>query len=119
MFCPASTFLSLRSVLRCVAALCFFSSRRRHTRCALVTGVQTCAPPISMAAATRSVVDFLRGELDKRRDNPPDDAFGFALRAQVEGRPLTDDELVGFTFNLFIGGLDTVSTNMEIGRAHV
>src|SRR3546814_4862232 len=30
-------------------ALCcvfFFSSRRRHTRCALVTGVQTCALPI-------------------------------------------------------------------------
>src|SRR3546814_8623504 len=26
----------------------FFSSRRRHTRCALVTGVQTCALPIFM-----------------------------------------------------------------------
>src|SRR3546814_1470051 len=25
----------------------FFSSRRRHTRCALVTGVQKCALPIS------------------------------------------------------------------------
>src|SRR3546814_20115845 len=32
---------------------CFFSSRRRHTRCALVTGVQTCALPI--CAATRAV----------------------------------------------------------------
>src|SRR3546814_16605087 len=28
----------------------FFSSRRRHTRCALVTGVQTCALPISHLA---------------------------------------------------------------------
>src|SRR3546814_17690345 len=27
-----------------------FSSRRRHTRCALVTGVQTCALPISPGA---------------------------------------------------------------------
>src|SRR3546814_2152954 len=27
----------------------FFSSRRRHTRCALVTGVQTCALPIYVA----------------------------------------------------------------------
>src|SRR3546814_17867631 len=36
----------------------FFSSRRRHTRCALVTGVQTCALPIS---ARRSNQDqFLR-----------------------------------------------------------
>src|SRR3546814_8420484 len=32
-------------------SLCFFfSSRRRHTRCALVTGVQTCALPIFMGA---------------------------------------------------------------------
>src|SRR3546814_6042939 len=29
-----------------LVCLCFFSSRRRHTRCALVTGVQTCALPI-------------------------------------------------------------------------
>src|SRR3546814_3385984 len=28
------------------AIIFFFSSRRRHTRCALVTGVQTCALPI-------------------------------------------------------------------------
>src|SRR3546814_10653678 len=32
----------------CLLFFCFFfSSRRRHTRCALVTGVQTCALPIS------------------------------------------------------------------------
>src|SRR3546814_7038138 len=32
----------------------FFSSRRRHTRCALVTGVQTCALPIWAAPRRRS-----------------------------------------------------------------
>src|SRR3546814_7890722 len=32
----------------------FFSSRRRHTRCALVTGVQTCALPISAALGLAS-----------------------------------------------------------------
>src|SRR3546814_20116864 len=32
--------------------LFFFSSRRRHTRCALVTGVQTCALPIWVITAT-------------------------------------------------------------------
>src|SRR3546814_4994826 len=31
----------------------FFSSRRRHTICALVTGVQTCALPISSRLAGR------------------------------------------------------------------
>src|SRR3546814_3307991 len=29
----------------------FFASRRRHTRCALVTGVQTCALPIYIKPA--------------------------------------------------------------------
>src|SRR3546814_9680610 len=33
-----------------VCVIFFFSSRRRHTRCALVTGVQTCALPISTLA---------------------------------------------------------------------
>src|SRR3546814_9382608 len=41
----------LHRVRHCFRSLClvyfFFSSRRRHTRCALVTGVQTCALPIS------------------------------------------------------------------------
>src|SRR3546814_12345454 len=40
----------------------FFSSRRRHTICALVTGVQTCALPISTwtrpTPATRSGSDL-------------------------------------------------------------
>src|SRR3546814_6275147 len=33
----------------------FFSSRRRHTICALVTGVQTCALPISTAKFLRAI----------------------------------------------------------------
>src|SRR3546814_6722524 len=37
----------LRLMMMDVCFFCFFfSSRRRHTRCALVTGVQTCALPI-------------------------------------------------------------------------
>src|SRR3546814_4336169 len=39
----------------------FFSSRRRHTRCALVTGVQTCALPISLRA-DRQIFLELAGE---------------------------------------------------------
>src|SRR3546814_3492705 len=39
----------MRSLRMCFR-LFFFSSRRRHTRCALVTGVQTCALPIYLDA---------------------------------------------------------------------
>src|SRR3546814_7842226 len=37
------SYVNLYYIVFCVF---FFSSRRRHTRCALVTGVQTCALPI-------------------------------------------------------------------------
>src|SRR3546814_9661123 len=37
----------------CLVIIFFFSSRRRHTRCALVTGVQTCALPIFVGQLAR------------------------------------------------------------------
>src|SRR3546814_11726821 len=40
----------VQSLSICSVCILFFSSRRRHTRCALVTGVQTCALPISQNA---------------------------------------------------------------------
>src|SRR3546814_10597198 len=61
----------------------FFSSRRRHTRCALVTGVQTCALPISIAAASRDerLLEEMRtgkGEIVRQDLIPPIDG-GFLL----------------------------------------
>src|SRR3546814_7613341 len=45
--------------------LCFFfSSRRRHTRCALVTGVQTCALPIFFEAQSEQFLTIRRKELE-------------------------------------------------------
>src|SRR3546814_4172860 len=45
-------FLFITAVCFALSIFFFFSSRRRHTRCALVTGVQTCALPISPSAPT-------------------------------------------------------------------
>src|SRR3546814_1516504 len=42
----------------------FFSSRRRHTRCALVTGVQTCALPICRSCGEEE--DAASGEAGQR-----------------------------------------------------
>src|SRR3546814_3010133 len=59
----------------------FFSSRRRHTRCALVTGVQTCALPIWSlvgllnTAQAGSTLDI---------DSPQPLRIGTLLSAQVQ-----------------------------------
>src|SRR3546814_2934082 len=50
-------------------SLFFFSSRRRHTRCALVTGVQTCALPIFRHTDLSDGVDG-QPDLQFRRSDP-------------------------------------------------
>ena len=72
-----------------------------------------------IAAATRSVVDYLRGEIEDRRRSPGEDLITYGVQAEIDGRKLTEDELVGFTFNLFIGGLDTVSTHIGLQFRHL
>src|SRR3546814_6801234 len=48
----------------------FFSSRRRHTRCALVTGVQTCALPISARPNRRRAPPRLKAVVSCSADRP-------------------------------------------------
>src|SRR3546814_7606876 len=47
----------------------FFSRRRRHTRCALVTGVQTCALPISVGRKTEVIHDHRDAARQNERYN--------------------------------------------------
>src|SRR3546814_8609885 len=61
--------------------LFFFSSRRRHTRCALVTGVQTCGLPISRSFGAFAIVGTDLG----RQINTQADARMFARRAKAAG----------------------------------
>src|SRR3546814_3587564 len=59
----------------------FFSSRRRHTRCALVTGVQTCALPISAACQHLAVAEAeVAGEIVEQAVAAP-----LGLEAEHEG----------------------------------
>src|SRR3546814_9921660 len=51
----------------------FLSSRRRHTRCALVTGVQTCALPISLVRPKK--YRSYRGEVGRVAPNLLDRQF--------------------------------------------
>src|SRR3546814_6195997 len=46
LLCTGYTLFRVAYALFLRWCVFFFSSRRRHTRCALVTGVQTCALPI-------------------------------------------------------------------------
>lgn len=73
----------------------------------------------TIAAATRNVVAYLRGEIEERKRKPREDLLTFAVNAEVDGVRMTDSEMLGFAFNLFIGGLDTVSTNLGLQFWHL
>src|SRR3546814_6754342 len=56
--------------MKFICSVCFFfSSRRRHTRCALVTGVQTCALPICFLGATGIVIELAARQGRNRHGN--------------------------------------------------
>src|SRR3546814_7206767 len=80
----------------CVSLVFFFSSKRRHTRCALVTGVQTCALPIwSFCSCNRlaacwhhqCLADAARvaGRLDRAARLVPIEHLLVAVRSEERG----------------------------------
>src|SRR3546814_8106928 len=62
-----------------------FSSRRRHTRCALVTGVQTCALPISDSNVLQARLNAALEQL-RDRDGTIDDLRHRLDRSDEERR---------------------------------
>src|SRR3546814_3910921 len=78
----------------CCRSFFCFSSRRRHTRCALVTGVQTCALPIWL---DREPGDHRKravpaGARRRGADRPALEFFGIAFRSHgfgwlIKGEP--------------------------------
>src|SRR3546814_6309376 len=123
----------------------FFSSGRRHTRCALVTGVQTCALPIlierrrilivedepliammledfldALDYKAVAVVDTIAAALAKVAEGEIDATIlDVNLRGGERCWPIADALAeAGIPFVLASGG-DADSITDEIGRAHV
>src|SRR3546814_10361534 len=80
----------------------FFSSRRRHTRCALVTGVQTCALPISFPA-----IDYQDAYYYSAPKSPDD---GPKSLDEVDPKLLETYEKLGIRSEERRGGKECVST---------
>lgn len=62
--------------------------------------------------AVATLKAFIYDEIAKREKNPTDDLISSTLNMEAEGRKWTREEVFGHIFNLFIGGLDTVTANL-------
>ncbi len=56
--------------------------------------------------------NYLKELIAKRKLQPVDDLVSFAVKAEIDGQKLTDDEIMGICFLLFVGGLDTVAASL-------
>ncbi|MCK9541428.1 MAG: cytochrome P450 [Novosphingobium sp.] len=63
-------------------------------------------------AAAKSIRLYLDTLAAERRKNPTDDLASLVVTSQIDGRPWTDDEVIGALFLFFVGGLDTVASSL-------
>src|SRR3546814_4565737 len=92
----------------------YFSSRRRHTRCSLVTGVQTCGLPIFPFPEPLSDVE-LRGKPEKFAEHYNQASLFYESQADHEQRHIVD----AFSFELSKVTVPGIRRRMvaKIGRA--
>jgi cytochrome P450 len=65
-----------------------------------------------VAAMSGSIVGVMTALIEYRRKNPTGDLISSMINFQIDGRPITLEEMQSATFLLFLGGMDTV-TNLS------
>ncbi len=61
---------------------------------------------------------YVHRQLDRAKAEPGDDFFSVLVTADVDGRRLTRDEMLGYSLLAFAGGRDTVITTTAFAMAH-
>jgi cytochrome P450 len=64
------------------------------------------------AKAMKAVVSRFKSVIADRRADPQDDIVSKALSFQIDGKPVSDEDLLSFCLLMFMAGLDTVSVTL-------
>ncbi len=71
------------------------------------------------AECVRSITDYLRDMIAARRTAPQDDMTSSLVHSQIDGKELSNDELLGLLTLLFLGGLDSVTAALTFQFYHL
>lgn len=71
------------------------------------------------AVAAKAIKSYLLQMIEERRRQPTGDLISFAVTARKAGEPLSDDDVLGICFLLFVGGLDTVASVLGYAFKHL
>lgn len=75
--------------------------------------------PLAMAKRLWRVIDAMRDTMLARRDDPQDDIISLLWQTEIDGRPMTWDDMENYGLVLFTAGLDTVVNGMAFGIRHL
>jgi cytochrome P450 len=64
--------------------------------------------------ALRGILAYLREFIAERQADPGEELADKIIHSEVAGRPITDDEIIGTIFFLWLGGLDTVASSLSM-----
>lgn len=106
---PIRVFLELMGLPQADMAWCL----ERETALIHATNVDV------IRQATRDINLYLADACQERRRAPRDDLLTLGVQLRFDGRPINQDELTGLCFDLFIGGLDTVSAHTGLQFHHL
>jgi cytochrome P450 len=70
-------------------------------------------------ARTPEMVAEVKEVIAERRRHPGDDLVSRLVTMEIEGRPMTDDELVAVMWNLIGGGVDTTTSLTSLALVHL
>jgi len=67
-----------------------------------------------MTWGAKGALGFLRGFIEHVRKTPNDKLGSAIVHGQIDGRPITEEEIIGTMFFLWVGGLDTVAATTSL-----
>lgn len=89
--------------------------REHHRRCHVLSEVSIAGEPAEAAAANEEIYAMFEPLLAARRRAPADDLVSVLLGAEVDGRPLTHEQLLGYCLHLVVAGNDTTANLIATG----
>jgi cytochrome P450 len=84
---------------------------------AVVAGTSGAAFHAEHHRAVRELYAYFHGLIEQRRLAPTDDLIGTLIAAEIDGGRLTTQEILGFCFNIVVGGIETTTNLIANGMA--
>jgi cytochrome P450 len=94
--------------------------RQAEYRAAVREQLENITPdPVKNTLMLLKVAKLMRETILDRREDPKDDIISLLWRTEIDGKPVTYEDMENYALLLFVAGLDTVVNGMGFGIRHM